>query len=106
VERTQDIERDVKQGLGGAGRLKILHLFLWYPDHVFTRARYEIGRTVPNAAISIRNDLQPLVQTPLGDYLPTPPPQRTRRALPIGPPPRAACVNLNVVALVGVVRWG
>jgi hypothetical protein len=62
VERTQDIERDVKQGLGGARRLKILHLFLWYPDHVFTRARYEIGRTVPNAAVSIRNDLQPLVQ--------------------------------------------
>jgi hypothetical protein len=44
MERTKDLERDVEQGLGGAGRLKILRLLLRSHDHAFTR--YEIGKTV------------------------------------------------------------
>ncbi len=58
--RNRDIERDIEKGLGGAGRLKILRLLLQNPDHAFTR--YEIGKTVPNDPVSIRNDLKTLVQ--------------------------------------------
>jgi Fe2+ or Zn2+ uptake regulation protein len=60
MERKRDIERDVEKGLGGAGRLRILRLLLQKHDHAFTR--YEIGKTVPNDPVSIRNDLQNLVQ--------------------------------------------
>ena len=59
MERHWDIDDDVEQGLGGAGKLKILRLLLQSPNHAFTR--YEIGKTVPNDAVSIRNDLQTLV---------------------------------------------
>jgi hypothetical protein len=60
MERNRKIERDVEKGLGGAGRLKILRLLLQNPDHAFTR--YEIGKTVPNDPVSIRNDLTTLVR--------------------------------------------
>ncbi len=60
MERHREVDDDVEQGLGGAGKLKILRLLLQSPNHAFTR--YEIGKTVPNDAISIRNDLQTLVQ--------------------------------------------
>jgi Fe2+ or Zn2+ uptake regulation protein len=58
--RNRDVKRDIEKGLGGAGRLKILRLLLQNPDHAFTR--YEIGKTVPNDPVSIRNDLKTLVQ--------------------------------------------
>ncbi len=58
--RNRDLEEAIEKGLCGAGRLKILRLLLQQPDHAFTR--YEIGKTVPNDAVSIRNDLQTLVQ--------------------------------------------
>jgi hypothetical protein len=52
--------RDVEHGLGSVGKLKILRLLLQDPLHAFTR--YEIGKRVPNDPVSIRNDLQTLVQ--------------------------------------------
>ena len=58
--RNRDVDRDVEKGLGGAGKLKILRLLLQKPDHAFTR--YEIGKTVPNDPVSIRNNLKTLVQ--------------------------------------------
>ena len=58
--RNRDVNRDVEKGLGGAGKLKILRLLLQKPDHAFTR--YEIGKTVPNDPVSIRNNLKTLVQ--------------------------------------------
>jgi hypothetical protein len=46
--------------LGGASRLKILRLLLQNPNYTFTR--YEIGKTVLNGPVSIRNNLNTHVQ--------------------------------------------
>ncbi|MEE9509346.1 MAG: hypothetical protein V3V81_02520 [Candidatus Bathyarchaeia archaeon] len=60
MERDKNVDRTVEKGLGSVGKLKILRLLLERPNHAFTR--YEIGKNVSNDPISIRNDLQTLVQ--------------------------------------------
>lgn len=60
MERDKNVDRAVEKGLGSVGKLKILRLLLERPNHAFTR--YEIGKNVSNDPISIRNDLQTLVQ--------------------------------------------
>jgi hypothetical protein len=56
----RNVENAIEKGLGSVGKLKILRLLLMKPNHAFTR--YEIGKTVPNDPISIRNDLNILIQ--------------------------------------------
>jgi hypothetical protein len=60
LKRNRKMHLEVEKGLCGAGKLKILRLLIENPDHAFTR--YEIGKKVPNDAVSIRNDLKTLVQ--------------------------------------------
>jgi response regulator of citrate/malate metabolism len=57
---TRKKDHEVEKGLSGAGKLKILRLLMKNPDHAFTR--YEIGKKVPSDPVSIRNNLQTLIQ--------------------------------------------
>ena len=52
--------KDIERGLSSAGKLKILRLLMERSDHAFTK--YEIGKKVSNDPVSIRNDLEILVQ--------------------------------------------
>jgi hypothetical protein len=51
---------ELERGLGSVGKLKILRVLITDPRHAFTR--YEIGKKVPNDPVSIRNDLNALIQ--------------------------------------------
>ncbi len=60
LETDREAARQVEAGLASAGKLKILRLLMEKPDHAFTR--YEIGKRVTSDPISIRNDLNTLVE--------------------------------------------
>ncbi len=51
---------ELERGIGSVGKLKILRVLIADPHHAFTR--YEIGKKVPNDPVSIRNDLNALIQ--------------------------------------------
>lgn len=51
---------ELERGIGSIGKLKILRVLITDPYHAFTR--YEIGKKVPNDPVSIRNDLNALIQ--------------------------------------------
>jgi hypothetical protein len=54
------VDGEIEKGLTGVGKLKIVRLLMERPDHAFTK--YEIGKKVSNDPLSIRNDLETLVQ--------------------------------------------
>jgi hypothetical protein len=59
VNRYKEIEDKVDRGLGSVGKLKILRLLISRPHHAFTR--YELGKKIPIDLVSIRNDINVLM---------------------------------------------
>ena len=60
MEVDDRVDLAIEKGLGSVGKLKVLRLLLGHPVHAFTR--YELGKTISNDPVSIKNDLETLVQ--------------------------------------------